>query len=232
MKTTTKLLTLTLFVLFSLQALSQQIELKGKVVTYDSIAVNKAKILVKSSQKEIYTNEQGEFTLICNINDKLSIIANGFQKQKLKVNEKMNTPITINLLLGIKKKSSKLAIDSGHILDTDNFFKSYSSSIRNTKYGRFETVFELLLDETKTARGNRRLYYQGGELRLAGYGASNQFNSVAVEVDGKLEEDKIIDTLDPNTITHINIYKGRRFGKYDAMKVEIVIVILTTKYNG
>jgi hypothetical protein len=232
MKTTAKLLTLTFFVLFSFQCFAQEIELKGKVVTYDSIAVNKAKIHISSSQKEVFTNAQGEFTLICKSKDKLAIIADGFQKHKLKINAKVKSPLTINLEVGIKKHSTKLAIKSGHVLDTDNFLKSYSISIRNTKYGRFETVFDLLLDETKSARGNRRIFYEGGELRLSGYSAENQLNDVAVEVDGKLEDDNIIETLDPNTITHIDIYKGRRLGKYSAMKVAIVVVILTTKYNG
>ena len=76
-----KLVLLLFFLTFSsLTLLAQKIEVKGKVVVFNSLPVVNANVKVPDSDAVVKTSLDGSFTCMCKEKDKLVITAAGFDK--------------------------------------------------------------------------------------------------------------------------------------------------------
>lgn len=119
-----------LFCVFSAQA--QVIEIIGKVTTFNTIAVDKARITVHKADISTLSDSLGHFSIICNNKDKLIIGASGFlSKKKIKVNNLRDTLIT-NLIFVGGEKNIEEAVSSGHVRKSDLIDAIKYRSIENS----------------------------------------------------------------------------------------------------
>lgn len=98
------------------QTNARDIEVSGKITTFDKYPLKDVVVAVKGSQDLIRSGEDGSFSIVCDEKDKLLFTANGFSSKKLAVTKiDGEIPIEVNLKLRNGEKNYELATVYGHI---------------------------------------------------------------------------------------------------------------------
>lgn len=103
-----------ILMLMTFPAFAQSNVVIGKVTTFKTIAVINAKITVKKSKKETFTDSLGNFKLECNDKDKLIVKATGFKSKTFKVKNSKDS-LKINLVINREESDIDLAYRTGHL---------------------------------------------------------------------------------------------------------------------
>lgn len=164
-----KYLQISLVVIFLLgsssQLFSKDIVLNGKITTFNKCPLNKVSVQVKGDQKEVFTDNEGNFHIVCNDDDKLLFHAKGFYSKKISMkNLDGEMPITVNLKLKKGEKNYELATVYGHISEET---LSRDILLVNPKldYGAYTNITEILNEKATLNSGrfpNNPLYIVDG----------------------------------------------------------------------
>ena len=108
-------LTLILFsLLVSNMVLAQQKEIIGKVITFNTYPVNKAKIEVRGNKQAVYSKADGTFRFQPGKKNKITVSALGFAKRNLIV-ENVKDTLVINLIFNGNLKKLKEKANYEHV---------------------------------------------------------------------------------------------------------------------
>lgn len=111
-----------LIVLFGLLfvglTIAQQKIVHGKIITFNKFPVEKAQISIKKSKILVLSDSLGQFSIECQLKDKIKIEAAGFKTVLIRVNDKTDS-IHVNLVFGGGKKDKEIAIGYGHIKESE-----------------------------------------------------------------------------------------------------------------
>ena len=84
--------------IIQMESFAQTVMVRGEVVTFDSIPVINANIKAKGSKQEVITDSNGRFEIECESDDVLTVSANGFNSEKVKLDgESGNLKINLKL---------------------------------------------------------------------------------------------------------------------------------------
>ena len=213
--------------LLSMQnAASQEIELSGLVVTFDSIPISHATIRIKSSKQKIFTNFLGEFKTILQANDKIKVSAEGFATQNLKLDEDKKF-IRVNLKLLAGDRYMDLAIGNGHVANPENFRKVVQiNNDKDLDFSQYTTVYKLLEGRFPGVE------IRQGQIIIRGYKSTRPGASGAVIVlDGIISDEGVLSSLSPSTIKSINITPNGSTALYGPDALNGVVEIKTKGFG-
>lgn len=225
MKSLTVLLVFFTFLFYgnSIVLSGQNRVLQGQITTLDSIPVMKAEINVASSKKVFQTDSLGFFQAFCNDEDKITISARGFYKERIKVREK-NKFVFVNLKLKQGDYNRELAIGYGHLHENEKLFAVSSQSDDNFNYSRYSNLSEALIGRFPglTVRNNE-VIIRGNET----FGASN---AALIVLDG-IARGSSIAGIAPYNVKSITVLKDASAAAYGSQGANGVVLIETKRGN-
>lgn len=203
---------------------TQERVIKGKVTTFRTIPLNKAIITIKSLDKEIHTDSLGYFSLTCGEKEKISISAQGFFPQKIKL---ANLPAEDSLIVDLRfkngKKNFQYATGYGHIseerltyaiehLETGPDFSSYNN-ILEIMEGRVSGVS--IGSSSINIRGTSTI--DGGP------------TPALLVVDGTVVNFSVFSNIPPDQVKSIDVLKGASASARYGSRGMGGVIVLTTK---
>ncbi|WP_282125013.1 TonB-dependent receptor [Marinifilum flexuosum] len=222
MKTIFKLTSIIFLVLYSISSFSQKIEMRGKVLVFDSIPVINANITVKSTKETFKTNHLGVFECECNEKDKLIVTAKGFSKYTIRVKKKSNE-LVAKLKLAKIPKAEDIAIDKGHILMVDIFKELAKKHFDQKDYSKYTSVIDIIRNEFPSLQISNGGIIIRGKSSLLGSSAAN------IEIDGVMTDYSSLSGLSPTNIAKIEILKGSDAAIYGVRGGNGVVRVITKK---
>ncbi|HYQ57796.1 MAG TPA: TonB-dependent receptor plug domain-containing protein [Draconibacterium sp.] len=143
-------LILMLSIIINYNVIAQDKIIQGIVTTFDSIPLIGVQIKVKSTKQEIRTDTAGTFSIACKAKDILTVSADGFYNQKVRLTEKTKF-VAVNLNLKPGDKNRFLAIGYGQQneenvvgaisqLSTDDIMSSKSGNMTQAISGKIAGV--------------------------------------------------------------------------------------------
>jgi len=188
----------------------------GVVNTLDSIPLIGVEIKVKSTKQVVLTDTLGNFTVICNKNEKLKLTANGFLTENVKVPEKVKV-IAVNMKLKSGKKNRQYAIGYGHVSEED--LTSAISNLNNDdmRFSRYESVMDII-----QSMGGQ---VSGGQVILRGSKSFQGSSAALIVVDGAIVDYSYLRTIRPIEVKSVNLIRDGSSSVYGSRGANGVVVI-------
>lgn len=210
------------FMFASILYLHAQINVKGTVLAFESIPIANAIIAIQNSGESVKTNNEGEFTLVCESKSKLIVTAKGFKDKKYKINDK-NKEIFIFLDLSNEPKSAEIAIANGHILKMTEFSELVEKRKKKNDFSSYENALQII-----------QAKYSGvkiidNEIIIRGEKSLTQSNAALIEIDGVIIDFAALEAIPTSNIASINILTSTMSGMYGSRGANGVVVIKTKK---
>lgn len=209
-----------------LPVFSQTRVLKGEIITFNHYAVQNVEVVAKKAKSAVKTDSLGQFELVCNEKDVITVKTKVFDQYSKKVTSKDDF-ISANLVFRDNKKNREMATGMGYIKPDQLSYALAHLSHENNNFCSFSNVFNLLttnfpeLQLINGAGGGVKGVCVRGQKSLS---STMQSESV-YEVDGMIVSD--ISFLSPCDISSINIMKSGGTAVYGTQAVNGVIIIKT-----
>ncbi|WP_163324060.1 TonB-dependent receptor plug domain-containing protein [Draconibacterium mangrovi] len=201
---------------------AQDRSIHGKVTTFENIPLSGVEVQVKSTKQVVKTDTLGRFSVACNIKDKLSFFAHGFNKQNVKLEE--NTKfVAVNLHLKPGEEGKSLAIGYGHVLDEDKLNAISSLRDDHDNFSNYADMYELIRGKFSGVQ------VVGDEIIIRGNNTMGGSNAALIVVDGIEREGSILGMLPPHTVKSIDILKDGGSAIYGSRGANGVVLIETKK---
>ena len=97
---------------------AQKKVIHGKILAFNKFPIEKAKISIKKRNILVLSDSLGQFSIACELKDKVRIEAAGFKTFLIRVNDKTDS-IHVNLVFGGGKKDKEIATGYGHIKESE-----------------------------------------------------------------------------------------------------------------
>jgi len=209
-------------VLGTISVSAQSHVVHGIVHTLDSIPLADAQIFVKGTKQTYFTDFEGNFVVVCNPKDKLTITANGFQKRNVKIDEKTKI-VAVNLAIKPGAKSSNYDIGYGHI-DEKNRTTSTSTMPKNeASFSRYTSIFEMIKGQFAGVD------VVGEEIIIRGTNSLNMSSGALIVLDGVIVDNDVLRTVRPVEVKNISVIKDGTAAVYGSRGTNGVILIETNK---
>ncbi|MBN2595788.1 hypothetical protein [Labilibaculum sp.] len=198
---------------------------KGTVFVFDSIPIMNAEILVSSSKQIVKSDSEGNFCFEGVLNEKIKVSAKGFviKNQRLTGNSKF---CKVNLNIKNSKKSQQLAIDSGHIKDSDQFSTFILHFKNNTDYSHYTDALQIIMDKYPGVR------IENNGVIIRGRQSINGPIDAIIEIDGIVVDFDALTSLATATINSIKILTPSSSGMYGSRGGNGVVVVKTKQGVG
>lgn len=147
MKQVTKIIIISIAILQgALLSAQNLITIRGRVVTFGEIPVNKAEVTTKKTNIKVFTDSLGFFSIDCHEKDKIYVNAHGFDQASLKLKKYINTKI--NLIYSNKETSFDEAVEHGHIAEEvlQKAISTYAPK-GDKDYSLYTNIYELIDSE-------------------------------------------------------------------------------------
>ncbi len=211
-------------VLIASTGFSQERIIHGQVFTFDSIPLVNAQIKVKSTKQIIQSDTLGRFSVGCSKEDLLIVSAAGFNREKVKLNEKIKFCI-INLNLKPGEKNREIAIGYGHVRDKDKLNAVANLNNDDLDFSQYSNIFELI-------RGRfPGVQIVNGEIIIRGINSINSSSAALIVVDGVPSDNSVLYSIPPVQVKSINIIKDGSSAIYGS-RGSNGVVLIETKRGG
>jgi len=208
------------------ESLAQSNVTNGLVITFDTIPVINANIKAKGSKQEVITDSNGRFEIECESDDVLTVSANGFNSEKVKLDGESGN-LKINLKLKSGDKNLKAAIDNGHVSNAESFSAIASKNSSGEDYSQYANIYEILQGKFPGVQ------IINGEIIIRGMSSMqmepNTPNSALIVVDGVINNSSILNTLPTSEVESIKIVKDGGSALYGSRGGNGVVVIKMKK---
>ena len=203
------------------ESLAQTKMLSGEVFTFDSIPLINANIKVKSTKQEVKTDANGRFTAECASKDVLTVSANGFYSQKVKLEEESGN-LNVKLKLKAGDKNVDAAIDNGHVSNTESF-KVLANKINSGEdFSQYNNIYEIIQGKFAGVQ------VVNGEIFIRG-GSSGSNNAALVVVDGVISNSTILTDLPTSLVKKVSIIKDGNTALYGSQGANGVVLVETKR---
>lgn len=218
---TLKKIAITVALMFlSILYVQTQIHVKGTVFAFESIPIVNANIINKNSGESVKTNNNGEFTLVCESKNKLIISAEGFSNKKYRVKSKNKNAI-IFLDLSNEPKAAELAISNGHILKPIEFSKLVEKNALKNDFSRYESAVHIIQNRYPGIK------IENNEIIIRGKKSFTQSSAALIEIDGVILNFDALESISTTTIKSIKILTSSMSGMYGSRGANGVVIIKT-----
>jgi len=199
----------------------QNRSIHGIIHTLDSIPLIGVEIQVKSTKQVFLTDSVGQFTAICNDEDKLVVRARGFYDQKIRVKENVKL-LAINMKIKSGEKQRKYAIGYGYVTE-DNRTSSVSNlNTGDTKFSRYSDMYDLIR--------SMGVQVSNGQVIIRGTKTFQGSDAALIVVDGSIMDSEILRSLRPIEIKSIDVIRDATSSVYGSRGSNGVLLIETV--NG
>jgi len=203
---------------FSMHA--QDAHIHGRIVAFDSIPVESAKVNLKRNNTLVLSDSLGFFSIECQVNDKLSIKASGFKTKKVKIQNQSDS-LNIELKFGGSEKDIEDACANGHIererlvyatnyLDADLFVDAGYTDVLEMIKNKFPGVNVV-----------------GDEIIIRGKNSLNGNNSALIVIDGVITSMYSLQSLSVADVKSVNVLKGNEAAIYGSRGANGVVLVTT-----
>ncbi|MCG6188551.1 TonB-dependent receptor plug domain-containing protein [Maribellus maritimus] len=193
----------------------------GTVTTFDSIRLAKVDVKVKSTGQIVLTDSLGSFTVQCDNEDVLIVSANGFYKQRVKLEPKIKfAAVNLNLKPGIKSREH--AIGYGHVRDVDKLNALSNLNDDDIDFSKYADIYEILQGRFSGVR------VVNGEVIVRGKNTFDHFNNAAlIVVDGIQRDITALSNIPTDQVKSIDVLKDGSSAIYGVQGANGVVVIRT-----
>ncbi len=213
---------ITISIVFVCNSFGQERLIKGYVTTFDSIALIKASVVVKSSKVEVFTDEQGNFEVLCLPKDKIKVSAGGFITQNVRLTPEIKMAL-VNLKLKNTPKSAMVAVGYGHVTDKEKLMAVSSMKSNDVDFSQYTSVYDLI-------RGRfAGVQVSGTEIIIRGTNSFSLSSSALIILDGITVSSSTLSSLSPTEIKSIDILKDGSAAIYGSRGANGVVLIETKK---
>lgn len=218
-------------VIISSMVFGQDKTLTGKITAFDSIPLIGVDIQVKSTGQHVTTDSTGLFQVMCNVEDKINIEANGFFSKKVKI-EKDIRLIFVNLALKKGDKNLEMAeryVDVGYGSVSSSKLLNAVSSLNNK-----DTDFSVYTDMLDLIQGQfPGVSVQGNVIVVRGittlYGGEQ--SAALIVIDGAISNYQDLANLSPLDVASIDVLKDGSSSVYGSRGANGVVIVQTKKGN-
>lgn len=206
----------------NLGTVAQERMISGRVFTFDSIPLIGANVMVKSSKHVVTTDTLGNFYISCNPDDVLKVSANGFTKEKVKLNPKIKL-VVVNLKLKPGEKNREIAIGYGHVKNADKLNAVANLNSDDMDFSMYSNMYELI-------RGRfGGVQIVNGEIIIRGVNSINSSSAALIVVDGVPVSSSVLRSIPPIQVKNISIIKDGSAAIYGARGANGVVLIETKR---
>ncbi len=213
---------LLIFALFSLfsEGIAQERIIEGQVFTFDSIPLVNAQIKVKSTRQIVQSDTIGRFSVACNAEDVLTVSANGFTNERVKLKDKTKLVI-VNLKLKPGEKNREIAIGYGHVTDKEKLFSAVNLNNNDMDFSQYTNIYDII-------RGRfPGVQVVAGEIIIRGNNSINSSNAALIVVDGIPSDNSVLSTIPPSMVKSISVIKDGSSAIYGVRGSNGVVIIET-----
>ncbi len=214
--------TLLVIFLFAFNSYSQERIIHGQVFTFDSIPLVNAQVKVKSTKQVVTTDTIGLFSVGCNEKDVITVTANGFYNQKVKLESTIKFAI-INLKLKPGEKNRDIAIGYGHVTDRDKLNAVANINSGDFDFSQYSNIYELIQGRFPGVQ------IINGEIIIRGINSINSSSAALIVVDGVPADNSVLSAIPPVQVKSINVIKDGSSAIYGARGSNGVVLIETKK---
>lgn len=194
----------------------------GAITTFDSIPLIGANIKVKSTKQVLQSDSLGRFSIGCDTEDMLTISANGFYTQKVKLTGNIKFA-AINLKLKPGEKNREHAIGYGHVSDREKLNAVASLNKDDLDFSQYSNIYELI-------RGRfAGVQIVNGEIIIRGINSINSSNAALIVVDGVPSDGNALSSIPPIQVKSINVIKDGSSAIYGSRGANGVVIIETRR---
>jgi len=213
-----------LAIVLSLDVSAQDKIVQGVITTFESIPVIDAQISVKSTKQEVFTDSLGRFTVPTNTKDVLTVFANGFYKERVKIKDNIRYA-AVNLRLKPGEKNKFYAVGYGHVSDKDKLNALSSLNSDESDFTQYSNVFDIIKGKfAGVTVTNNQIFIRGA---TSIYGD----NTALIVIDGIVTDNTALATLSPTVIKSIDVIKDGGAAIYGVRGANGVVVVETKKAN-
>jgi len=208
--------------MFSLQGISQERLMNGRVFTFDSIPLINASVEVKSTKQVVTTDTLGNFYVLCQPDDVLKVSARGFNSEKVKLNPKLKLAL-VNLKLKPGEKNREIAIGYGHVKDSEKLNAVANLNSGDMDFSQYSNLYEVI-------RGRfAGVQIISGEIIIRGQSSINSSSAALIVVDGVPSNSSVLSSIPPIQVKSINVIKDGSSAIYGSRGANGVVLIETKK---
>lgn len=207
MRKVTKIIIISIAILQSALLSAQDlITIRGRVVTFGEIPVNKAEVTTKKTNIKVFTDSLGFFSIDCHEKDKIYVNAHGFDQSSLKLKKYINTKI--NLIYSNEEDSFTEAIQNGHISEKVLQRAIETHPLKGEKdYSRYTNIYDLIDDEIFN------VIVSGTSITTNKPNSLSQSQEVLLVVDGVIVHDiSFVVPTNVKSITHLERAEAAKYG--------------------
>jgi TonB-dependent SusC/RagA subfamily outer membrane receptor len=209
-------------VCFSVGLNAQSKTVTGKVTTFKTIPVLKVKIQVKSNNQAFFSDSLGAFSVTCQTEDMLTVSAEGFRTEKIRIRKKIKYAL-INLKLEETEDAKEVAIGYGHVKDKDKLYAMVSQNDASLNYTRYRTIYEALV-------GNfNGLQVIDGDVIVRGSNSMDRSAPALLIVDGREVSKDLFGNIATSEISNITVLKDASASVYGVQGGNGVVIVETKR---
>lgn len=218
--------------LFSVASFGQDKTLVGKVTTFDSIPLIGVDIVVKSTKQHVKTDTLGLFQVMCDVEDQVTLDANGFYSKKVKI-EKGIRMILVNMTLKKGDKNFQLAeqyvdVGYGHV-NSKRLLNAVSTlNSKDMDFSMYSNMFDVIQGQFPgvSVEGNN-IIVRGGNKTFYG----SEGNAALIVIDGAISTTQDLANISPNDVQSVNVLKDGSSSVYGSRGANGVVIVDTKKGN-
>lgn len=194
----------------------------GVVHAFDSIPLIRAEVFVKSNKQTVFTDSTGRFTVFCAPKDKITIMADGFSSQKVKINEKIKI-VAVNLKLKSGVKNVDYDIGYGHVSEKDRTAAASTMAKNEAAFSRYSNIFEMIEGQFPGVEVRNQ------EIIIRGNDSFSLSSAALIVLDGVIVESDMLRTIRPVEVKNISVIKDGSAAVYGSRGANGVVIIETRK---
>jgi TonB-dependent SusC/RagA subfamily outer membrane receptor len=224
LKTLTVLFQIVTVMLLPVELFSQQKSIRGIVTTFDSIPLIGASIKVKSSKLVVLTDSIGGFSLSCLDKDLITVSAQGFYRQNVKITPEVKVA-AINLNLKPGEKAREHAIGYGHVSDKQKLNAVASINKNDMDFSQYRDIYEIIQGRFSGVQ------ISGNDIIIRGINSINSSSAALIIVDGNPTDANALRAIPPIQVKSINVIKDGSAAIYGSRGANGVVIIETRRGN-
>ena len=214
------------FVLLFQTANAQDRTINGNVTTFQEIPLSKVSFLLKSTKREVFSDSKGNFSFICDEDEKVTVSAQGFVSRKIKIlNLSKGDSLFVDLKFNNNKKNFDLSTKSQHIKENDlNYAIKHLDD--SNDYSRYTNILEAIQGRVTGVS------ISGNSIVIRGNTSLNSGPVPALlVVDGTIVEFPVFVQIPPIELKSIKFIKSAAASSFYGSRGMGGVVEVTTKSN-
>ena len=201
---------------------AQENIIRGVVHTFEKIPLIGAEIQVKSTKESVFTDSLGTFTIKCNPEDKLRVMARGFYTQNVKVTGEIKM-VAVNLKPKPGEKQQEYAIGYGYVSERDKTSAVSGINTNSASFVKYSDMYDLIRGQLPGVQ------VIGGELRIRGSNSFKGSSAALIVVDGVISDYEVLDTLSPLEVKSISVIKDGSAAVFGSRGANGIVLIETNR---